>query len=430
MASTVITIPYKPREWCKELHSLKKRWNVLVCHRRSGKTTATINHLIRDAMLTNNSRYAYVAPYFRMAKQIVWDMLKYYSRPIPSVQFNEAELRADYPNGSRIQLFGADNPDSLRGLGFWGVVLDEYSQMPSSIFTEVIRPALVDHEGYAIFIGTPKGRNSFYDIYSKNKDNPDWYVELLKASESGIVPQEELDDARKNMSLDEYNQEFECSFTASIKGAYYADQLQICRQEGRITSVPPQQTPVLTFWDLGMSDYTCIIFAQKIGREIHIIDYYEGNNMALEDYALELRRRPYNYEAHYLPHDIKVRELGTGKSRIEILGQHLGRDTIKVVRNIPVKDGIEAVRMMFSRLWFDEVKASKLLDALGSYTQEWDDRRGMFRDQPLHNFASHASDSARMLAVGLQDEIVAQSKPIPYRKQIGIKSKYSMSFTS
>ncbi len=432
-----INIPYDPRGWTQEFHESDKRWKVLVCHRRSGKTTACINHLIRDACTHNNSRYAYIAPFYKQAKQVAWDMLKHYSRPIPGITVNESELRVDYPNGGRIQLFGADNPDALRGLGLWGVVFDEYSQQPSSIFTEIIRPALSDHKGYAIWIGTPKGRNDFARLYEENQEEKDWLTLMLRASESGIVDQEELESSRQGMSLDEFNQEFECSFDAAVKGAYYSHQLSETRTQGRVTTVPYNpEVKVDTYWDLGISDTTVIIFAQKVGREIHIIDYTESNGKALEDYAMVLRNKSYQYGFHYLPHDIKVRELGTGRSRYEILGQHLGMNTLMVVPNIPVKDGIDAARKVFPRCWFDKDACPALLDALGSYSQEWDDKKGMFRDKPLHNWASHTADAFRMLAVGLKDETSVKVNPVkskyshndPFKKINPIKSKYNSSF--
>jgi hypothetical protein len=372
-------------------------------------------------MTIKNSRFAYIAPFYKQAKAIVWDMLKYYARPIPGAKFNEAELRVDYPNGSRIQLFGADNVDALRGLGLWGVVFDEYSQQPASIFTEVIRPALSDHEGYAIWIGTPKGRNEFARLYEEHKNDPNWTVVLLKASESGLIASGELEEAKKVMSMDEYNQEFECSFDAAIKGAYYAFEIAECRKDGRIMSFPfDPNLKVNTYWDLGISDTTCIIFVQQAGREIRIIDFLESNGRSLESYAMELRKKGYNYGQHWLPHDIKVKELGTGRSRFEMLGDHLGKESLRVVPNIPIKDGIEAMRKIFPRIWFNEEKTTALLNALASYTQEWDDSKGMFRDKPLHNWASHASDSARMLAVGLRE----QEEPFEQR---AIPSKYNMS---
>ena len=166
MAEKII---YTPRQWTYDLHESPERWKVIIVHRRGGKTTACINHLIRDAMRVNGSRYAYIAPTYKQAKNVAWDLLKEFARQIEGVSFNESELRADFANGSRITLFGADNPDALRGLALWGVIFDEYSQQPSNIFTEVIRPALADNKGYGIWIGTPKGKNDFYRLYRRVK---------------------------------------------------------------------------------------------------------------------------------------------------------------------------------------------------------------------------------------------------------------------
>src|SRR6266487_2128562 len=141
-----VIIPYKRREWTIPFHDSDKRWKVVVSHRRSGKTTAALNHLQRDALQVPNSRYAFISPTYKMSKNIAWDLIKFYSKVIPGIEYNEAELTVKYPNGSRLTLYGADNPDSLRGIGLWGVVFDEYSQQPSNIFTEIIRPALADHQ--------------------------------------------------------------------------------------------------------------------------------------------------------------------------------------------------------------------------------------------------------------------------------------------
>lgn len=398
-----VRIDYAPRNI--EFHDNPARWKVLVCHRRWGKTTFALNHLIRDAMRIRNGRFAYIAPYYKQAKAVAWDMLKKYSLDIPGVKFNESELRVDYPGGSRIQLFGADNTDALRGLALWGVVFDEYSQQPSSIFTEVIRPALSDHKGYAIWIGTPKGRNDFYRLYEEKQADPDWLCILIRASESEIIDQEELESAKKGMSMDEYNQEFECSFESALKGAYYSAQLQDARRENRITKVDYNPSlPVCTYWDLGISDYTSITFAQQVGREIHIIDYYENNNLSLGEYALFIRSKPYNYDTHYLPWDAAPREMATNRSRKDIIIDHLGNN-VQITPNLTVKDGIEAARKIFPKCWFDKEKTAALVDALGSYTQEWDDKKGMYRDKPLHNWASHAADSFRYLAIGYKEQI-------------------------
>lgn len=394
----VIEIPYAPRPWTKELHETDKRWSIIVAHRRSGKTTATVNHLQRDCLIRGDALFGYIAPTYKQAKAIAWDLLKKYSVVVPGVVYNETELTVKYPNNSKLRLFGADNPDTLRGLGFNGVVFDEYSQQPPNIFSEIIRPALADTGGYGIWIGTPKGHNDFWRLYNRAKKDADWFALFLTVDDTGVLSKEELADARKSMSEDEYNQEFYCSFEAAIKGAYYADQLSRARSEGRITNVPKDEgQPVYTFWDLGVSDSTAIIFMQKAGLEWHIIDYYETHGEGLAHYADVLKEKGYIYAEHYGPHDLSVRELGSGKSRIEMAKQ-LGID-FRIVPNLPVDDGINAVRTRFNTLWIDEEGASKLVDALTVYRKEWDDKMGEFKRRPLHDWSSHAADALRYWAV-------------------------------
>ena len=404
-----ITIPYTPREWAKDFHNSKARFKVLVMHRRAGKTVAAVNHLIREALLNNDTKYAYIAPTYKQAKNIAWDNVKEYARVVPGVKFNESELRADFPNGSRITLFGADNPDSLRGITLWGVIFDEYSQQPSNIWTEIISPTLSSTQGWAIWIGTPKGKNAFYRLYEDNLNTPDWYAVLLKASESGILPESELAIQRANMSEDEYLQEYECSWEASIKGAYYAREMQKARNENRITTVLHEpMLPVHTWWDLGVGDETTIIFMQNTGNQWRVIDCYSAHGEGFAHYAKVLREKDYVYGKHFAPHDIAVRMLGeTAMTRLEIarnLGIRFetkvdGDKETTVVPMLSVDDGINAVRMRFNTLWFDKDKCSILIDALTHYRKKWNDAMGRFEEKPLHDWSSHLADSMRYWAV-------------------------------
>lgn len=404
-----ITIPYTPREWAKKFHNSKARFKVLVMHRRAGKTVAAVNHLIRAALLSNNTKYAYIAPTYKQAKNIAWDNVKEYARVVPGVKFNESELRADFPNGSRITLFGADNPDSLRGITLWGVIFDEYSQQPSNIWTEIISPTLSSTQGWAIWIGTPKGKNAFYRLYEDNLDTPDWYAVLLKASESSILPESELAIQRANMSEDEYLQEYECSWEASIKGAYYAREMQKARNENRITTVLHEpMLPVHTWWDLGVGDETTIIFMQNTGNQWRVIDCYSAHGEGFAHYAKVLREKDYVYGKHFAPHDIAVRMLGeTAMTRLEIarnLGIRFetkvdGDKETTVVPMLSVDDGINAVRMRFNTLWFDKDKCAPLIDALTHYRKKWNDAMGRFEEKPLHDWSSHLADAMRYWAV-------------------------------
>ena len=258
-----VTIPYSPRPLQRRLHENRARFAVYVCHRRFGKTVFAVNKIIKAACLNKLQapRHAYIAPLFRQAKQVAWDYLKFYTSALPQTKVNESELRVDLVNGARISLYGADNPDSLRGLYLDGVVLDEYAQMSPRVWSEVIRPTLTDREGWAVFIGTPRGHNQFYDLYQEAGQRIGWVRELFRASETGILPKEELEAARREMTPEEYDQEFECSWQAAIRGAYYGRLMAKAEAEGRITRVPHDPAlQVETWWDLGVGDATAIWF--------------------------------------------------------------------------------------------------------------------------------------------------------------------------
>ena len=411
-----VTIPYSPRDWAKELHSTTKRWIVLVLHRRAGKTVAVLNHLQRDALKTPNSRFAYIAPFYKQAKNIAWDLLKHYARPIPGVQFNESELSVKYPNGSKLQLYGADNPDSLRGIALWGVAFDEYSQQPSNIFTEIIRPALADHQGYAIWIGTPKGKNELYRLYQHGLIDEDWLSLLLTVEDTNLIPEAELDDARKLMSEDEYNQEFMCSFEASVKGAYYAKELLEARKQGRIKLVPYDPAlKVHLVSDLGVGPNFATGFYQKSGGETRMIDYWEGSNHDGIPQAIKaFKDKPYVYGKWFLPHDAEANSIDTGKTRVQTAKELWPNIEIVVIPKLSVDDGISKGRLMFPHLWIDEQKCQVFLDYISQYRQEWDDDKGMFREKPLHDFTSHAADIHRYAAV-IEDQMTNQDF-VPYKQ--------------
>ena len=395
-----IVIPYKPRKHQKEVHNNLKRFNVLVCHRRFGKTVLCINEILKKAMQNTlpRPRYYYLAPTYSMAKRTAWDYLKEYTGVLPNVQYHETELRADLPNGARIQLLGCERPDSLRGLYIDGVILDEVAQMPPRLWTEIIRPALSDREGWMVAIGTPQGHNAFFDLYDYANHQEGWYAETFTSSETGIISDLELNEAKHLMPEEVYEAEFECSFDSAALGSIYAKGLTKADEDGRITKVPYQtDIKVNTFWDLGMQDKTAIWFVQIKGSAFHIIDYYENSGESLEFYASVLDEKKYLYDTHYLPHDANVRELGTGVSRVET-AQSLGMRT-SIVPKLSIDDGINAVRMLLSRCWFDHEKCKDGLDALRQYRWAVSDK-GEVKNRPEHSWCSHAADAFRYFAVG------------------------------
>jgi hypothetical protein len=401
-----IVIPYSPRRHFLPYHAADKRWRIIVAHRRAGKTVACVNELIRAALTCEKPepRVAYVAPLFKQAKDVAWSYLKEFTRDIPGRSVNESELRVDLPNGGRVRLYGADNPDALRGLYLDGVVLDEFADMRPRFLPEVIRPALSDRRGGLTLIGTPKGHNEFYDRWVSAQDDPEWFHMMLKASETKIVDPEELASAAKMMSEAQYAQEYECSFEAAIEGAYYGLALEKAAQEGRVAKVPHNPAlPVFTAWDLGIGDDTSIWFAQRSGGWLHIIDHYATNGQDASHYVDVLRAKPYTYANHFLPHDANNREWTNGKSRLDTL-KALGLKDCKVIPKMPVDDGINAVRLLLPLCRFDAEKCEGGLESLRQYRREFDEGKRVFKPTPLHDWTSHDADAFRYLATGLEPE--------------------------
>ena len=401
-----VVIPYQPRPLQLEIHNLidTHRFGSVVCHRRFGKTVKAINHLIKGAAKCNKERprFGYIAPTYRQAKAIAWDYLKHYAGVIPGFEKNEVELYIRLPGDRQVRLYGADNPDSLRGIYLDGVVLDEYGLMTSNIFSEVIRPALSDRLGWALFLGTPNGKNQFWDICEIAKTEPGWFFREFKASQTGLLLPEELEAARKVMTAEEYAQEYECSFEASVKGAIYGKELSAAKDEGRICNVPHEPLlPVKTLWDLGIGDATAIWFYQQVRNEIRFIDYYESSGESLAHYIQYLQRKPYTYGDHWAPHDIQVRELTSGKSRLDTAAS-MGVK-FKVAPNIGIEDGINAVRLMLPKCWFDQVKCKPGLEALQNYRRDYNQRLNEYKAVPVHDWASHGSDAFRIGAVAIKD---------------------------
>lgn len=412
--------PYEVRDQFMPLHGRKTRWFIGVAHRRAGKTVADINELVIGATKCTlpNPRFAYVAPQLNQAKDIAWVYLKEYTAFL-SPKINESELWVELPGGARIRIYGADNPDRLRGIYLDGVVLDEFGDMDPTIWTQVIRPALSDRKGWAAFIGTPKGKNTFHKLWIEAEGDEDWTRLMLKASETGLLDAKELADARKMMTPDEYAQEYECSFEAAVRGAYYAHEMNKAENEepSRISVVPHDaRLQTYTAWDLGVADSTVIWFIQPHGRELRVIDVLKGEGVGLDWYVRKLQERDYLYAKHYLPHDVEVRELGTGKSRKEVL-EGLGV-RVTVCPNIPIADGIQAVRMLLPMCWFDKVKCKDGIEALRMYRRDYDEKRQEFRQAPLHDWTSHYADAFRYFAVAHQDHVAA--RPFKTGMRVGI----------
>ena len=408
MDGSRVVIPYRPRKAFMPFHNRTQRWACLVAHRRAGKTVSAVNDIIRAAITYQGERglFAYIAPFRSQAKAVAWQYFLEFAAPVIQSK-NEQELLITLINGTQIRLAGADNADGqIRGLGLSGVYMDEYGDFKPSVFGNVIRPALSDKQGWAVFGGTPKGKNQFWDIYETATRIPsEWFLLRLPASSSGILPASELAAARAQLAEDQYLQEYECSFEAAILGAFFGKEMREAEQQGRICQVPyDPNLPVYSSWDLGYRDDTAIWFYQ-IGRgEIRVIDFHAVSGADIYDIAGTVMAKPYRYARHYLPHDARAKSLQTGKSIIEQLATHLDVAKLAVVPDIGVQSGIQAVRMILPRVWFDAEKCREGIEALKQYQREYDEDKKAYRQSPRHDWTSHPSDAFRMLAVSYAEQ--------------------------
>lgn len=403
-----VIIPYEPRDQFRPYHNRSERWAALVAHRRAGKTVAVINGLIRSALTCplDKPRLAYLAPTHGQAKDVAWEYLKHFSRPIPGVLFHESELRVDYANGARVRLYGAESAERMRGLYLDDIALDEYGDMDPRVWPEIIRPALSDRKGRATFIGTPKGRNHFADMCERAEADDEWFFAKLRASQTGLIADDELRDAKREMTREQYAQEYECSFEASVVGAYYADELDAAKDR-MVAGLYDPAVAVRTYWDLGLDDATAVWFAQVVNREIRLIAYEEWTGQALTSVAKDILAKPYAYEKHVLPHDAEVREMTTAVTRRAVLEGILGANKIEIAGRVSVEDGINATRVLFSRMWFDAKACVRGLECLRNYRKQWDDKKKTFQDRPYHDWSSHGADALRMLGLTYRDELKA-----------------------
>lgn len=463
-----IEIPYRPRIWARPFHASWRRWAVLVLHRRAGKTTGVLNHHQRAALddewergrlrylepkfteaeveeLLQFRQYGHILPLLGQAKSVAWEPLKRVAAVVPGAVPNESELSIKYPrkpkagrlavpvsgplnpmaNSTTVRLFGADNPDAFRGLPFSGVSYDEYSQHPPNIHGEVVSKALADHLGYGIFAGTIKGKNQLYRTYEAAKNDPAWFAlwqdvdQTLATEEGGTIVairrsmQDDLAQIAQGLMLQsEYDQEWYLSPSAAIKGAYYGKLLEQAIKEKRVGRVPYDPAlPVHDVWDLGKGPKMSVGMFQRFGRSVQMIDYHQGTESdGIPQVIAALKERPYVWGRHFAPHDIKATDIGTGKTRLET-ARSLGW-TFREVPEIGIDNGINALRLLFPRLWIDETKCEQFIDAIGQYRQEWDEKKGMFRDAPLHNWASHPADMGRYAAV-VEDQMINEAvKPV------------------
>ena len=412
-----IQLPYNftPRDYqlplLEALDSGVKR-AVWVAHRRSGKDKTALNFMFKK-MFERVGSYYYFLPTYKQGRKVIWQGLdkegfKFMSHLPKELRKHtrEQDMLVETINGSIFQVIGTDDIDRVVGTNPVGIVLSEYALQDPRAW-DYVRPILAENGGWALFNYTPRGRNHGYDIYELAKASEDWFCEKLTVDDTKAIDPKVLEQEKKEI-IDQHGnealflQEYYCSFDVSVEGAYYGSQIELATEEGRITKVPYDESiPVSTFWDLGIGDATAIWFVQQVGMAVRLIDYYEATGEGLAHYAGVIQEKGYTYQDHWAPHDIEVREFGTGKSRRE---QALNFDIdFRVTPRLSLEDGINAARSMFKRMWFDDDKCREGLNALKSYHKEYDSKKQTYRDRPAHDWSSHGADALRYLAVGLEE---------------------------
>jgi phage terminase large subunit len=402
---------------------------VAVWHRRAGKDSTSLNYTATEAMETTGV-YWHMLPTQKQARKVVWDGIDRNGRRMIDQVFpqsirkakREQEMQIELKSGSIWQLCGSDNYDSLVGANPKGVVFSEWSLCDPKAW-DFIRPILAENGGWAIFIYTARGKNHGYSMAQMAEKNPNWHYSKLTVEDttredgSPVITQEAIQEDRESgMSEDMIQQEYYCSFDVAIPGAYFSKEIAACRADKRIGFVPIEpMLQVHTFWDLGISDSMTIWFVQAIGKEIRLINYYENNNEGMGHYIryLDTFKSEHHIEwgEHYAPHDIEVRELMSGKSRRDTAVE-MGIN-FRVVPQHSVMDGIEAVRRIFPRMWFDDKRCELGVACVASYHREWDDKHQRYKDAPVHDWASHGADALRQMGVAWSEILTHDVKPMP-----------------
>jgi len=404
---------------------VKKIRRILICaHRRSGKDTMAFNLLWMMA-LQRPGLYYHLLPKISQSSSVIWrgrgkdghTFLDYIPNSVIE-KINHSAQSITLINGSLIKITGADNFTALLGTNPLGLVISEIQSTDPRAW-DYLRPVLAENGGFAIFIGTPRGHNHFYEMYEQNKNNPDWYVKILSATDTTLhdgtpvitqaVIEEEI---RSGMPQEIVAQEFYCSWAAAIQGAYFTHEMQKLKLRAGISTLPIDvHIPVHTSWDLGISDSTSIGFYQVMPTgAIHCIYHFEDSGKDLASYAfrvLQIQRELgfKRFGLHFVPHDIRVRELGTGRTRFEILAA-TGL-SLRIVPNHKIIERIQCIRVLLERLSFHTAHTKHLVRSLLEYHAKFDEKRQVNLG-PAHDWSSHAVDSFGYFAVGYLD---AYDKP-------------------
>jgi hypothetical protein len=396
------TLEIRPRRQFREFIETTKRWACLIVHRRGGKTYSSLQKLLLRAISHKRpgppTRYAYIAPTQAQAKDIAWGYLKAFTWQIPGISINESDLKVIFPDGMTIRLYSGDNYERMRGLYFDGVVIDEPEDIDPNAWPSVIRPCLSDYGGWAIWIGTIKGKKGQWRRYTDATRDPDWFTLLLKASESGIIPPAELADLRKGIAPDIFEQEFECNPNIGRPGAIYAKEVAEAEAQGRVTEFNPDKSALVhTCWDLGSPENTSVVYFQRIGVRLYIIDHDMGLRLTTAERVAHMHSKGYAFGNHCLPHDA-ASKLPGGLSFVEELTSAGLQNVFVIPRTDDIERRINRMWGMFPNIFFRESTTVKLLESLEAYHRKEDIKTATINSVIVHDWSSHAADSFGYIA--------------------------------
>ena len=413
-----VTIELKPRPAFREFVHSKHRWACIVAHRRAGKTFAVLQKLIKIAFEYKRSgpppRFAVISPTREQTKDICWAYLKEFVAAVPQVEINESELKITLPNKTTIRLYSGNNFERLRGLYLDGVIVDEPADVPPAAWSQVIRPCLSDYQGFAWFIGTPKGKDAFYKRHQQAQESPEWYSALIRASDSGILPPEELKSIRDDYTVSEadYRQEYECDFSIGRPGAIYAPDINRAEDEGRIGPFPIDESALVhTTWDLGAPANSVCLYFQRVGLTYRIIDCDLGLELKTGERVAHMMAKGYNYGYHFLPHDGDNKHADNMSFADKLT--EAGLVNVKTLPRGPHGAEEKRIRMMtdmFNQLWFHESLSGEggLLEALSAYHRKEARLGGYIENKIAHDWSSHPADAFGYISEAIQNKMLPE----------------------
>ena len=397
---------YQERAWDKFFIEGVKH-QLLIWHRRAGKSKFAVNVIAAASQIRVGSYY-YLFPQLGQARRTIWEgigddgkkFIDHFPKEIIH-KVNNSDMKIEFKNGSIFRLLGTDkqNFEKARGSNPVGILYDEFAQINPKA-RDTLVPIIAQNNGWEIIISTPYGTNHMYELYTHVKTHKDWYVERLTVDDTidndgiPIVDKDIIESFREGgYSDDQIDQEFYCSFDASVRGAYFSRQLKAAESEGRIKDFPIDcSLPISTYWDLGISDATCIWVVQKFDKEIRCVGYYENNNESIDHYINWVHnfRDTHNLvcDAHFGPHDVNTRSLASGKS-ISDIAYGLGFKFERVPRIKAKQDAIEMARGIMSRCWFHKTNCKEGINCLRHYHKSYNDRLKVYSNTPVHDWSSH-----------------------------------------